>query len=176
MSYYEINGDLIQLARQGEFDVIGHGCNCFCTMGAGIAVAMKNTFGCDKYNFESIEYKGAYNKLGVIEGKKFNVSTKSILPENYSGTCTQELKYPLTVLNCYTQFHYGKNHIDGIQNPLNYTALKMCLDKINYYYKGLRIGLPKIGCGLAGGEWSIVKELIKECLCDCDVIIVNYKL
>lgn len=42
--YKEIKGDLIKLALEGEFDVIAHGCNCFCTMGAGIAVAMKNTF------------------------------------------------------------------------------------------------------------------------------------
>ena len=36
-----IKGDLIKLALQGEFDVIVHGCNCFCTMGAGIAKSIK---------------------------------------------------------------------------------------------------------------------------------------
>lgn len=36
-----IKGDLIQLALANEFDVIIHGCNCFCTMGKGIA-PMKN--------------------------------------------------------------------------------------------------------------------------------------
>jgi O-acetyl-ADP-ribose deacetylase (regulator of RNase III) len=28
-----IKGDLIQLAKDGKFDLIVHGCNCFCTMG-----------------------------------------------------------------------------------------------------------------------------------------------
>lgn len=28
-----INDDLIDLAKNGNFDVIIHGCNCFCTMG-----------------------------------------------------------------------------------------------------------------------------------------------
>ena len=42
--YKEVKGDLIKLTLEGEFDVIAHGCNCFCTMGSGIAVAMKNTF------------------------------------------------------------------------------------------------------------------------------------
>ena len=37
-------GDLIQKARAGEFDVIVHGCNCFCTMGAGIAKTIKQVF------------------------------------------------------------------------------------------------------------------------------------
>ena len=39
-----IKGDLIQLAKNGEFDVIIHGCNCFCTMGAGIAKTIKDIF------------------------------------------------------------------------------------------------------------------------------------
>jgi len=34
-----IPGDLIALAKAGEFEVIVHGCNCFCTIGAGIRAA-----------------------------------------------------------------------------------------------------------------------------------------
>ena len=37
-------GDLLQYAQEGVFDVIIHGCNCFCTMGAGIAKAIKARF------------------------------------------------------------------------------------------------------------------------------------
>ena len=33
----EVAGDLIQLAYDGKFDVIVHGCNCECMMGGGIA-------------------------------------------------------------------------------------------------------------------------------------------
>ena len=39
-----VKGDLIKLALQKEFDVIIHGCNCQCAMGAGIAKAIKDTF------------------------------------------------------------------------------------------------------------------------------------
>ena len=28
-----IDGDLFKLAEQGEFDIVIHGANCFCTMG-----------------------------------------------------------------------------------------------------------------------------------------------
>lgn len=28
MRYQEVDGDLIELAKKGEFDVIAHGCNC----------------------------------------------------------------------------------------------------------------------------------------------------
>jgi hypothetical protein len=27
-NYKEVFGDLIELAKRGQFDVIGHGCNC----------------------------------------------------------------------------------------------------------------------------------------------------
>ncbi|RYF46165.1 MAG: phosphatase, partial [Cytophagaceae bacterium] len=37
-------GDLVQKAKVGEFDVIVHGCNCFCQMGAGIAKTIKQVF------------------------------------------------------------------------------------------------------------------------------------
>jgi O-acetyl-ADP-ribose deacetylase (regulator of RNase III) len=37
-------GDLIKKAKEGEFDLIVHGCNCFCTMGGGIAKGIKREF------------------------------------------------------------------------------------------------------------------------------------
>jgi O-acetyl-ADP-ribose deacetylase (regulator of RNase III) len=39
-----ICGDLIRLAILGNFDVIVHGCNCFKTMGGGIAAQIKRVF------------------------------------------------------------------------------------------------------------------------------------
>lgn len=39
-----ISADLIQLAGNGQFDRIAHGCNCYCTMGAGIAKAVMEVF------------------------------------------------------------------------------------------------------------------------------------
>ena len=63
-----VDGDLIQLALDRNFDVIGHGCNCFCTMGAGIAPQMARAFWCNdptKYPWEGDEHKGDYRKLGT---------------------------------------------------------------------------------------------------------------
>ena len=63
----ETRGNLITLAELGHFDVVTHGCNCFCTMGAGIAPQMAKAFGCDKFAMEAPEYRGDINKLGVID-------------------------------------------------------------------------------------------------------------
>lgn len=155
--YQEIEGDLIKLALQGKFEVITHGCNCFCTMGAGIAPQMAKAFGCDKYFMESPDKAGDIRKLGNID--------------------YMMITYPdfrLTVINSYTQYYYGKNS-PGCNIPLDYSALELCLRKINCLFKSSKVGLPQIGCGLAGGQWEIVKGIIQKELKDCDVTVVVYK-
>lgn len=153
-NYREITGDLIELALKGEFDVITHGCNCFCTMGAGIAPQMAKAFGCDEFFLERNVEKGSIDKLGCIDWLSKN---------------------GVAIVNSYTQYHYGKNHVDGIPNPIDYEALTLCLRKINHIFKGKHIGLPQIGCGLAGGDWNKVKEIIKKELKDCIITVVIYK-
>ena len=37
-------GNLLEMAKNGEFDIIIHGCNCLHTMGAGIAKYIKQDF------------------------------------------------------------------------------------------------------------------------------------
>ena len=37
------------------------------------------------------------------------------------------------------------------------------------------IGFPKIGCGLAGGNWGIVLPKIEEIFKDFDVTIVEFE-
>ena len=50
--YQEVNGNLIKMALEGQFDVIVHGCNCHSTMGAGLAPQMAKVFGCDRFGME----------------------------------------------------------------------------------------------------------------------------
>ena len=77
-------GDLIKLALDGEFDVIVHGCNCFCTMGAGIAKQIKNSFPI-AYAADLETNKGDRSKL---------------------GTCSVAVVNDLTVVNAYTQYSW----------------------------------------------------------------------
>jgi O-acetyl-ADP-ribose deacetylase (regulator of RNase III) len=81
----------------------------------------------------------------------------------------------LEVVNAYTQYRYGRNHEDGDKNPVDYAAIEMCMKKINYRFKGKHIGLPKIGAGLAGGDWDLIEAIIGRELKDMTVTIVNYK-
>ena len=168
--YKEVDGDLIKLALEGEFDVIAHGCNCFCTMGAGIAPKMAQAFGCDRFMLEGPSYRGDMNKLGSIDAQKrsidiFTPGSLTTLPRTKT----------ITVVNAYTQYGFGKNHPGVYSNPIDYEALTLCMRKMNHIFKGQHIGVPQIGCGLAGGDWNIVKNIIQTELIDCNVTIVIFK-
>ena len=166
MEYNEVEGNLITLAQEGNFDVIAHGCNCFCTMGAGLAPQMAEAFGCRNFHYEGRRYKGWYNKLGIIDFQWTAL-------DNSSWDFDQTADCPLAVVNCYTQYDMGPDE-NGVP-PLNYTALALCFDKMNQIFKGKHIGLPQIGCHLAGGSWPAVKALIQKKFKDCDVTVVIYK-
>ena len=170
-NYNEIHGDLIQLAKQGKFDVITHGCNCLSTMGAGIAAQMAKVFKCDRFEMET--WGATIEKLGNIDYQTFVLGEKAIWSLVDARNNRNEPE--LTVVNSYTQYSYGLNHSDGAANPLDYEALSLCMRKINKIFKGKRIGLPKIGAGLAGGDWERIKGIIKTELKDCDVTVVIYK-
>ena len=163
-----IDGDLIKLAQRGYFDVIAHGCNCHSKMGAGIAPQMAKAFGCDQFAMERVG--SDVNKLGNIDYQQF-ILTKLTSDDIKNGNFKPEL----TVVNAYTQFNYGRNHADGDAKPLSYEALTLCMKKINVVFAGKHIGLPKIGAGLAGGNWNRIEHIINTELKDCQVTIVNYK-
>jgi len=174
--YQEVDGDLIFLAKQGAFDVIAHGCNCFCTQKAGIAPQMVRAFGTDEFPLEDpvvwrdingnkIQgYKGDINKLGQIDYKRIVLDARESPQKAF-----------LYVVNAYTQYNYGANHADGDKKPVDYEAITLVMRKINRTFTGKHIGLPKIGAGLAGGDWNTIKSIIQTELKDCNVTVVNYK-
>jgi O-acetyl-ADP-ribose deacetylase (regulator of RNase III) len=196
-NYQEIHGDLIVLAKQGKFDAIAHGCNCFCTMGAGIAPQMAAAFGCDSFEKEKVTYldydddgheyevqtnnRGDINKLGTINYEHQYLWFKHPLakdglavPMGHKSVGHADVQ-DIFIVNAYTQYHYGLNHRDGVAKPFDYEAFTMRMRKMNHIFKGKHIGLPQIGAGLAGGDWQKIKQIIKNELKNCIVTVVIYK-
>ena len=192
-----VDGDLIKLALQGQFDVVAHGCNCFCTMGAGIAPQMAKAFGCDDFKMEMLTYtecdedgneweeetgnRGDINKLGTIDYEQLYIWFKHPMSKDGSPVAMghrsvgQPDTQPIIVVNAYTQYRYGRNHADGVDTPFDYEAFTMCMRKMNHIFKGSHIGLPMIGAGLAGGDWNRISEIIERELANCRVTVVKYK-
>lgn len=173
MKYKVVEGDLIQLALAGEFDVIAHGCNCFCIQGAGIAAQMAKNFRTHDdryYTKEDRKYEGDYDKLGTIDYAYYVLEDglctfRGEVGSNVTWFEENKIKY-VTVVNCYTQFKPGPN--------ADYDAVRMCMKKMNHFFKDKHIGLPKIGCAIGGLHWNMVEMIVQRELKDCNVTIVEY--
>lgn len=166
-----IEGDLIEYAKKGMFDVIAHGCNCLSTMGAGIAPQMASSFGCDKFKMELLGPD--VTKLGNIDYQTFVLGENSIWSLEDAKNNQDEPE--LIVVNAYTQHMYGKNHKDGVSMPFDYEAFTICMRKMNEKFRGKHIGLPMIGSGLAGGNWNRIESIIESTLYNCRVTVVKYQ-
>ena len=128
-------GNLLTLFENNNIDILVHGCNCFHTMGAGIAKQIKEKYYV-AYQADLQTIKGDKNKLGTYSSVQIN-NTQFII-------------------NAYTQYYfYGKR-------PIDYDALRNVFKLIDSNFKNKRIGIPKIGAGLAKGDWNIIQNIIDE--------------
>ena len=134
-----ISGDLLQLALDGHFDVIVHGCNCQCQMGKGIALSIKRQFP-EAYAADCQTPKGDAAKLGTV----------SIAEVTRNGRT-------FYVVNAYTQYHWR-----GAGVKADYEAIRSVMKAVKFRFAGRRIGYPRIGAGLAGGDWEVIGKVIEE--------------
>jgi O-acetyl-ADP-ribose deacetylase (regulator of RNase III) len=146
-----IQGDLLALAKDGWFDVIVHGCNCQCAMGKGIALSIKQQFP-QAYAADLATTPGDRDKLGTFS---------SAVVQGPSGL--------FTVVNAYTQFHWR-----GSGPNVDYEAVRSVFQQIRAQFGDRRIGYPRIGAGLAGGDWNVIATIIDEALAGEDHTLVEF--
>ncbi len=145
-----VRGDLLQ----SDCTVIAHQVNCRGVMGAGLARQIK-----ERYPNVFRAYSSACDS-----------NVDALL-----GRCQfVKARKDLVVANLFGQMNYGKGkHTD-------YDALTKALISLRMWYKDAfyltdttfpftdgpkpaKLGLPYgIGCGLAGGNWAIVYNIIEE--------------
>jgi hypothetical protein len=142
-------GDLL---KQEDIEVIIHQCNCFCNMGKGIALQIKNTYpeayiaDC-KTKIGDPDKMGTYTVAIVDNGKKM-------------------------VVNMYSQYNYGYKMSNSQAKYTDYDSMTKALEKFIEDYcistfettgKPLICGMPfRIGCDLGGGDWEIVLYMLKR--------------
>jgi O-acetyl-ADP-ribose deacetylase (regulator of RNase III) len=149
-----MQGDVLKFAEQGRFDVVVQGCNCFCTMNSGIAGQIHRDYP-EAYEVDcTTTVKGDKNKLGKI-----------------SYVLTERNGVQFFIVNGYTQYNYGRT--PGVY--ANYKAIRSVFKEVKQHFGHLRIAYPKIGCGLANGDWNIVSKIIEEELGNCDHTYVEFK-
>lgn len=131
-----VKGDLLEMGKANEFDIIMHGCNCFNAMGGGIAYQIANQFP-DAKLADDETVRGDAGKL---------------------GTYTIGMGGRLVILNAYTQYTMSR---DG-EDVFEYIAFERVLNKIALRFGKWRIGLPLIGMGLAGGDAERIMPMIEK--------------
>lgn len=145
MSLKTVKGNLIELAKQGEFNVIAHQANCFCTMRSGIAPQIADNF-YSAFRADADTTRGDKTKLG-----KFSVGKE---------------KNGLLVFNLYGQYGWDKTqgNYGTDEKALKAALFQMRCELMSRATNNeqYRIGFPKIGCGLGGGNWDNIQKAIEE--------------
>lgn len=137
-----ITGNLIDMAEQGEFDVIVHGCNCLNVMGSGIAKEIKD------------RYPGAYDADTLATEQWKNPVAKL---GNFSTYTTVSKGHPFVIVNAYTQVGFAPRGEDHFEYESFYLILKKLKE-----LGPVRFGFPYIGCGLAGGDEPRIIAMIED--------------
>lgn len=153
-----IKGDIVELARKGWFDIIFHGCNCFCGMKSGVARSIAEAFP-EAEMADLSTPKGDASKLG-----KYSMSVQ------YDTEGDEFL-----VLNVYTQYDYGRDNKDRFEyEAFEYFLENHLVPKIKKW-PPCRVGYPKIGSGLAGGDWDRIEAILNKHLDGYSHTLVEYE-
>ena len=140
-----VNADLLNSFQHYDLDGIVHGCNCFHTMGAGIAGAIAKEFPVALEADKKKTICGDWDKIG----------TYSIADTAYGK-----------IINAYTQYTPGRAPKTNL-----YSAIEKVFTKLNSDFSGKILGIPKIGSGIAGGNWDEIVEIINNVTPDLKLII-----
>ena len=136
------NADITTITK----GVIMHQVNCQNVMGAGVAKALYTKYPQVKEKFHQLATQSDYN----TPAKRFGLAQPVIIDEQ------------LVIINSFSQLYYGRKK--GVVYT-DHRALLTNLSKLDAYAKEHKLPAyvpARIGCGLAGGNWSIVEQYIKQ--------------
>lgn len=139
-----VQGDLFGTAA----NIIAHGCNCQGVMGSGVAKIVR-----DQYPDAYQRYLEKHAQEGWRLGE---VQFVSYAPGRW-------------IANCATQDEFLPR---GICHA-NYDAIRSAMIQLKAFAvkDGLSIAMPKIGAGLAGGDWAVIETILNEVFVDMDVTV-----
>ena len=167
-----INGNLLDAFDRGDVKYIANQCNCFASLYKGKAKGIAGTI-MQRYP-EAVEVDGylqeGYARLGkVMDWWNYNNEARCSSPSDKRG------------FNLYAQYRHG-NATKTKELYTDYEALHQCLitmadalgDECDSYPR--IVGIPRIGCGLAGGDWNVVSSILKSVEAQYDVEFWVYDL
>ena len=148
-----IKGDATRPVGEGN-KLIVHVCNGVGAWGAGFVMALSARWKAPEAHYRNW-------RRGVFEE-----------PFELGRVQPVRVEKDIYVCNCIAQL--------GIRSrpdvpPIRYGALQICLKRVHKIATTLNasIHMPRIGCGLAGGEWAIVEKIVEQELGDLNVTVYD---
>jgi O-acetyl-ADP-ribose deacetylase (regulator of RNase III) len=131
--------------------VIVHICNDVCKWGRGFVLAVSN-------RWPSVRCRYLDHRLGMVLGAVQFVKVES----------------DIYVANLIGQ-HDIKPGPEG-EPPIRYWAVKEGLQKVRKFAieHNASVHMPRIGCGLAGGDWEHIGELVRRELEGIEVTVYDF--
>lgn len=165
MAIKEIKGNIIHLGETGQLDGWVHGCNCYHAMGSGIAGQVARRY----------PAVPEADRVGSAYGDPYKIGTYT------KAHCTSivDPAITFTVFNAYTQIAPSYNGEDVFQYNGLHTVLTDFVGRLDLNRTEptpYRLGIPKIGAGLAGGDWERIQHIIHNTLgrSNIDVYIIEW--
>lgn len=122
-----------------ELRYIAHGVNCQNIMGSGVAKVLFSEYPNVKIKYH--EYCNNFRDFGLLGRSQEVYVTNS-----------------KSVFNLFTQEYFGN---DG-KKYVDYCAIADCFRNLTEGKTLGAIAIPKIGAGLAGGDWKVIKAIIND--------------
>ena len=143
-----IKGDLFTTTT----NIIAHGCNCKGGFGSGIAGIISKIHP---------EVKTAY--LQKFQSEGWNLGEIQVV--KVSGKPYQY------IVNCATQLNYGSPRAGVVY--VNYDAVRHVMKELLKISieNNFTISIPKIGAGLAAGDWGKIEKIINDIFKDKEILV-----
>lgn len=152
-----VNGDILTPnSNKYRKVLVCHQVNCMRKMGAGLALQIK------------LKYRNVYlaylSKCQEIQSGKGGLGDIQV--------CDVTIESGYSIVNIFGQYYYGRGSMHT-----DYDALHRAFTTIADNYKGYVVRIPyMMGCGLGGGDWRKVYQLIQDDLVSKGIEVELWKL
>lgn len=145
-----LEGDATRPIGEGN-KIICHICNNVGGWGAGFVLAISARWSAPEAAYRAKD--------------KYILGTADIIPVEHN-----KRNETIAVANMIAQHDISDKKVKGVKDeditvpPIRYGAVRLALSIVNdYAYKnGYTLHMPRIGCGLAGGEWELIEVILKQ--------------
>lgn len=163
MSITYLKGDATRPQEPGP-KLIVHICNTIGAWGAGFVLSISKRWSEPETQYRNW-FRGNYDDERAVTSGPFALGEIQVV----------KVSDDLAVVNMIAQENI-RNFGASLIPPIRYEALRTCLGRIAVHAKSSNasVHMPKIGTGLAGGDWATIDPIIQEQLRDIPVFVYEY--